>query len=185
VAPIEFSYNASGASVANNGHAIEVGLVDAGTITVRGTSYALDQFHFHAPSEHEIDGERFPAEMHLVHTKAALPPVVIGVLITDGAENPALGAALADASAEPGEERPLESEIDPNELLPEGGTGTVYRYQGSLTTPPCTEGVLWTVYEQPLELSAEQIEVLTAAYSNNARPVQPLGGRRLTRGPLG
>ncbi len=184
VDPIELDYSATGATVANTGHAIEVALADAGTATVAGKSYDLEQFHFHAPSEHRVDGRRFPAEMHLVHTSGESPPVVIGVLIEEGAENPALAAALGDVPAEPAEELPLDSEVDPNELLPDGGSGTVYRYPGSLTTPPCTEGVLWTVYEQPIELSAEQIDALTAVYSNNARPVQPLGDRQLTRGPL-
>jgi carbonic anhydrase len=184
VAPLDLAYRASSATAANTGHAIEVVLTDAGTVNAEGTAYELEQFHFHAPSEHRIAGRRFPAEMHLVHTSGERPPVVIGVLIEEGAENPTLEAVLADVPAEPAGERPLDAEVDPNQLLPGGGAGDVYRYRGSLTTPPCTEGVLWTVYERPLELSAEQIEALTTVYPNNARPLQPLGERRLTRGPL-
>jgi carbonic anhydrase len=184
VASLNFAYSASSAIVANTGHAIEVALADAGSVTVGSTTYDLEQFHFHSPSEHRIADRRFPAEMHLVHTSGERPPVVIGVLIEEGDENPTLKAALADVPPEPADERPLDSEVDPSELLPGGGFGAVYRYRGSLTTPPCTEGVLWTVYERPLELSAEQIEALTTVYPSNARPLQPLGERRLTRGPL-
>jgi carbonic anhydrase len=172
-------------TVSNTGHSIEVSLHDAGSVRKGDTEYDLDQFHFHVPSEHAIDGKRYPAEVHIVHATEDEEFAVLGVVLETGAENEALAQALEKVPLEAGEERELEGEIDATDLLPAGGSGTVFRYAGSLTTPPCTEGVVWTFFEEPIELSRQQLDQLARAYDDNARPLQPLNDRELTREPLG
>jgi carbonic anhydrase len=184
VPPVAFRYRRSRAAIENYGNVIHVSFRDAGKLTARGGAYGLGEISFHTPGEHRIAGRRFPAELRLIHSRPELPPIVIAVLIKEGEENPALREALARVPAE-FEEHPLRSEIDPIDLLPGGGAGEVYSYLGSATTPPCTEGIQWIVYERPLELSEDQIDALAKAYPDNARPIQPLGEREIVRGRLG
>ena len=185
VPPIEYEYRSSGGTEENNGYEIAVELDDAGSIETLGESYELVGYHFHSPSEHTVDGEAFPAELHLVHSTKDDRLAVIGVLIEEGDENEPLAETLSEVPPAPGDAHELEGEVDATRLLPAGGAGDVYRYDGSLTTPPCTEGVLWTVFADPIEVSPDQLEALTAAYDDDARPVQPRNGRELTIGPLG
>ncbi len=136
----------------------------------------LSQFHFHAPGEHTLAGKRFPMELHLVNRSADGRIAVLGVLIASGAENPNLDGLLAAAPARSGEERELHGRLDPADLVP---PGKAYRYRGSLTTPPCTENVRWTVLAQPLTLSPGEIAAFTRLYRGDNRPLQPLNGREL------
>ena len=127
------------------------------TMTLDGDEYELLQFHFHTPSEHAVEGELLGAELHFVHRKVGTEGdlAVVGVFIEEGAENEALASVLANAPEEEGEVETGET-VDANALLPE--SSTTYRYPGSLTTPPCSQGVKWNVLAQPIEMSAEQIE---------------------------
>ena len=139
-------------------------------------SYQLVQYHFHNPSEHTLAGRRFPMEMHLVHRSSSGQLAVVGVLIEEGWRNLAIEPVWANLPRAKGVETHYEHvKVDVDALLP--AVRTSYRYDGSLTTPPCTEGVKWIVLTMPIELSAEQINTFTRVMHDNARPVQPLNGR--------
>jgi len=170
---------ASSAIVADSGHTIVVSVEDAGGLTLGGTDYTLAQFHFHAGSEHTIDGAQYPLEVHFVHVSDDGGLAVVGVMFENGDANAPLAgiwANLPESEAETG----LEGMLDPNAFLP--GEDDVWRYEGSLTTPPCSEGVAWTVFQTPLTASSEQLAAFTARYDNNYRPVQPLNARSLREG---
>jgi len=164
--------------VLNNGHTIEVAGAGGGTIEVDGAIYSLAQFHFHHRSEHTVDGKPFDLECHFVH-KAVEPGgglAVLGVLIAAGDANPAVERIFAIMPASAGETAANEP-FDPTALLPK--ELATFRYSGSLTTPPCSEIVQWAVLKQPISASAEQIARFAALFPNNARPIQPLNGRKL------
>ncbi len=135
------------------------------------------QFHFHSPSEHAVEGELYPAEMHLVHADADGNLAVVGVFISEGAENTAFTPVWDNLPAEETEATPTGATINAADLLPD--EQLFFRYSGSLTTPPCSEGVLWSVMSDPVEMSAEQIEMYTAIFSGNNRPLQVLNDREL------
>jgi carbonic anhydrase len=160
--------------IENNGHTIEAVPEEAqdNTIIMDGETYALQQFHFHSPSEHTIDGESFAMELHLVHKNAQGSIAVIGLMIAQGAVNETLQGIFENLPMKiTSEESPhSEVEIDLSELFTlDAG---MYRYDGSLTTPPCTEGVKWHIGMDPIELSAEQIQAFRALYRGNNRPLQ-------------
>jgi carbonic anhydrase len=164
--------------IIDNSHTIQVTYDEGSTLTSHGKTFELAQYHFHAPSEHTVNGRHYPMEMHLVHRSESGELAVLGVLIGEGARNAAFDAIWEHLPERPGEERHLENvEVDVDELLP--GASRYWRYEGSLTTPPCSEGVHWLVLEQPLELSAEQIARFRKIIDANNRPPQPLHGRRI------
>jgi carbonic anhydrase len=164
------------ADTVNNGHTIQVTYTEGDTLTVGDTGYELVQYHFHAPSEHTVAGKHFPMEMHLVHRSAAGALAVVGVLIEEGAANAAFDPIWSTLPKGKGAESHLEHvKVDVDDLLPK--TRTVWRYDGSLTTPPCSEGVKWLVMTTPVALSAAQIAAFTAVVEPNSRPVQPRNGR--------
>ncbi len=172
---IAFHYQPSLLKIVNNGHTIELDYPDgSNTITLDGSSYRLVQFHFHTPSEHQIDGQATAMELHLVHKDAKGRLAVIGVLVKEGEENRTLVEAWAKLPHSEGEQ-PLDSSLDASQLLPRNRSS--FRYAGSLTTPPCSEGVRWTVLEQPIEMSAAQIAAFRTIYPSNNRPLQPLNTR--------
>ena len=165
----------------NNGHTVQM-TYEAGSSLGRvggKDTWTLAQFHFHAPSEHTVDGTSYPLEMHLVHLDAAgKPAVVVGVFIRAGKENAALARAFQSLPAKEGDKIARMGEtIDAGALLP--ADKTFFTYAGSLTTPPCTEGITWYVLKTPIEMSQAQI----AAYmklehlGHTNRPIQSLGGR--------
>lgn len=160
----------------NTGHTIQVNYAGADTLDVGGDRYALVQYHFHSPSEHTVEGKRFPMEMHLVHRAADGRLAVIGVPMVEGRTNPALAPVWANLPRKKGNEVKVSHVVvDVDELLP--GTLTTYRYDGSLTTPPCSEGVRWLVMTTPVEVGPEQVAAFRAVVRDNNRPVQPLNGR--------
>jgi carbonic anhydrase len=165
---------ARGGMVINNGHTIQVDLKDGGGIELDGVTYVLKQFHFHHPSEHTIDGKAFPLELHLVHAASDGRLAVMGVMFHEGTANPALDAIWATAPAKVGKAA-VAFEIDASNFLPKGAAA--YRYEGSLTTPPCSETVRWTVMMEPQTASPSQIAVFSKLFPWNARPVQPLNRR--------
>ena len=176
---IVFDYSPSAVSILNNGHTIQAVYDDGSSIVLGDTQYQLLQFHFHAHSEHTIDGETQPLEVHFVHRAEDESLAVVGVLIAEGEANPAFDVVLENLPAEESEE-PVVVEgatLDAATMLP--ADQTFFHYDGSLTTPPCSEGVSWHVMTTPITMSAEQIARLTVLYENNARPTQPLGDREL------
>jgi len=164
--------------VVHNGHTIEVNGAGGGTTAIGDKPYDLLQFHFHHPSEHLLAGRAPAMEVHLVHRAADGEIAVLGVFIEPGAANPTLAAIWDVMPRAAGSETTGAGTVDPGALVP---GGPVWRYAGSLTTPPCTEIVQWVVYRAPIAASAEQIATFAALFSNNARPVLPLGRRFLLR----
>ena len=164
--------------IVNNGHTIQVTNDIPMTVEIDATQYELVQYHFHAPSEHTIDGEHAPLEAHFVHKSAAGNLAVLGILVEEGAHDPMWEPILSQLPDGPGEERHLENlDLDMNELRPL--PRRYYRYRGSLTTPPCSEGVQWIVMAEKRQISPEQMSTLVPHLHNNNRPVQSLGDRTL------
>ena len=149
----------------------------AASITLHGTQYTLQQFHWHTPSEHEINGHRSAMEMHLVHSAADGSLLVIGVLIKPGPPNRVLAPIFDDLPDTAGETRPV-ADVRIGDLLPDDLSS--YRYVGSLTTPPFTEGVRWIVLAHPITLSMHHIHAFRELFEEgNSREVQPLSGREV------
>lgn len=175
-AALRIVHHAHMADGINNGHTIQVNVSEADTLAVGGKTFQLVQYHFHAPSEHTIDGRHFPMEMHMVHKAGDDQLAVVGVFIEEGEHNTAFDPVWGNLPKEKGVETHLtDVNVDVDELLPKART--TYRYEGSLTTPPCSEGVTWLVMTSPIALSAGQIAQFTAIVNQNNRPVQPLNGR--------
>lgn len=176
VEPIRFHYEDVPLRVTNNGHTIQVDYTPGSFILFGGSRYELVQFHFHSPSEERVNGRAFDMVAHLVHKSAQGRLAVVAVLLTVGGEQPTLQKIW---SAMPGtRDRTRERAdvaINAAQLLP--ADPTYYSYMGSLTTPPCTEGVQWLVMKTPVELSREQVAHFTALYPMNARPLQALNDR--------
>jgi carbonic anhydrase len=180
---LRFSYRNSSFAVDNDGHSLGAEAGSGNIVTVSGVAYQLSQFHFHAPSEHRVGGHSFALELHLVNKSSSGRLLVVAVLIRPGRANRAFDRLIAALPASPGQRRRLTG-LNALSLLPEKGQGARYIYSGSLTTPPCTEGVSWNVFATPVELSPAQIRRFTAIYDHNNRPLQPSNGRpvRLGRG---
>jgi carbonic anhydrase len=160
----------------NNGHTIQVNYSEGDTMTIGDTNYELIQFHFHAPSEHTVQGKQYPMEMHFVHKSPSGALAVIGVFIEKGAHNAAFDPIFSNLPKEKGVESHYEHvQVNVDDLLPHSHKS--YRYDGSLTTPPCSEGVKWIVMQSPIHLSAAQIDWFTSRIEGNNRPVQPLHHR--------
>jgi carbonic anhydrase len=169
--------------VVDNGHTIQANCVGTGSVTLGGKAFDLVQFHFHSPSEHTIDGKSFPMEMHLVHKSADDSLAVVGVLIEEGHDNAAFDSLWAHLPAAEGQDVRLpELAAVVDHLLP--AKRDFYRYDGSLTTPPCSEGVKWLVMKTPIALSHEQIAKFRAVIHDNNRPTQQLKNRVVASGRL-
>jgi len=173
--PIQFDYRTTGFSVIDNGHTVQVNLPSGNTITVLGRRFELLQFHFHRPSEERINGKQYDMVAHLVHKDAEGKLAVVAVLLDRGVAQPLIQAVWNALPLEKNEAQAAPGTIDLNKLLPEDRR--YYTYMGSLTTPPCSEGVLWMVMKTPVPVSPEQIEIFSRLYPMNARPVQPQAGR--------
>ncbi len=174
---ILFVYGPSRATVVDNGHTLQVGFAPGNSIFIDGHRYDLVQFHVHTPSEHTIAGDRFPLEVHLVHKDKDGKLAVIGVLYDAGAPSPVLAALWRKWPAKQNQEKPLSKAFDPSALLPENRS--VYRYEGSLTTPPCSEGVVWNVMRRTKTDSSAQLDSLKKRYPMNSRPVASSEGREV------
>lgn len=175
LAPIVFDYKVGSANILNNGHTVQVNTLPGDFITVDNIQFELKQFHFHVPSENLIHGKSFPMEAHLVHADKHGNLAVVAVMVTEGAANKALEKAWAQMP-EKGEMHDLTADISPLEILP--ANRDYYRFNGSLTTPPCSEGVRWLVMKQPISASKAQIEkFLAVVHHHNNRPVQPVNAR--------
>ncbi|MBK6795067.1 MAG: carbonic anhydrase family protein [Anaerolineales bacterium] len=179
LANIVFHYQPSEVNILNNGHTVQVNY-DAGSyIELDSIRYDVAQFHYHAPSEHAVDGKLFAAELHIVHKSADGNLAVVGILLDEGAQNDAYLPFTENLPAKESEATDAGVTINAADLLP--AEQTSFRYSGSLTTPPCSEGVNWLLMTTPVEISTEQIEALTSLFEEgNNRPVQPLNDRPLT-----
>ena len=174
---VQFDYKPSAFRVIDNGHTVQVNVAPGNFIDVLGKHFELLQFHFHRPSEERIDGKQFDMVAHLVHKDIEGRLAVVAVLLERGSAQGVIQSVWNNLPLERGEEQAARVEIDLNQLLPrERG---YFTYMGSLTTPPCSEGVLWMVMKQPVSVSAEQIGVFSRLYPMNARPIQSAGGRMI------
>ncbi len=172
----QFQYRAAMFSLVNNGHTLKVSATDAANgLHLNDDAYLLKQFHFHTPSEHEVDSRRYPMELHLVHQDEQGHLTVVGIFIKKGRENAALAALFNQLPAEGEAARSVT--MDLATLLPE--EYQALRYVGSLTTPPCTEQVNWIVLEKPVELPKAQIASFRKLFPDNHRDVQPDGDREI------
>ena len=173
---LKFDYQPSGGSVVNNGHTVQVDLAGNNTLYVRGSAYKLIQFHFHHPAEERVNYKGFSMVAHLVHKNEEGQLAVVAVLIDPGAANPLIEQVWTRMPLDVKDRVGLPAGlIDMNQLLPMDQR--YYQFIGSLTTPPCTEGVLWLVMKQPMTVSRDQLKLFTKLYPMNARPVQALNGR--------
>lgn len=179
---LAFHYQPTPLDVVNNGHTIQVNYQPGSTLDIGGDTYKLVQFHFHTPSEHNIAGEAAPMEMHLVHQNDAGKLAVVGVMImADDASNETIANIWRQIPAEGGENKVDDQMVNALNLLP--SDTTYYSYSGSLTTPPCSEGVSWMVLAEPIQLSEQQIEAFASLYPVNARPIQATNGRQIEMHP--
>lgn len=175
---IVINYKPTVFTLMNNGHTIQANAAadSSNTIKVDGKTFKLAQFHFHLPSEHKFDGKSFDMELHLVHKSDSGELAVLGVMLKAGKEQAALSELWSKLPKEATKEDvKLEKPVDLGGLLP--ADKATFRYNGSLTTPPCSQSVKWVILEQPVEVSKEQVEVFGKLFPNNARPVQDLRGR--------
>jgi carbonic anhydrase len=175
--PVQFNYQPSALRVIDNGHTVQVNVGEGNSIEVMGRRFELLQFHFHRPSEERIDGKQFDMVAHLVHKNAEGRLAVVAVLLNRGAAQPLIQTVWNNLPLEKGEEQAVRQSIDLNALLP--AERQYFTYMGSLTTPPCTEGVLWMVMKTPVQVSTEQINIFSRLYPMNARPLQSAGGRMI------
>ncbi|KJR43475.1 carbonate dehydratase [Candidatus Magnetoovum chiemensis] len=177
---ITFSYKAVPMNIVNNGHTIQVNYAPGSSITIDDHKYELVQFHFHSPSEHTVDTTAFPMEAHLVHKDAEGKLAVVGIFLKEGKKENAFLKNIWDNMPMKADEKKLDNAkmLNVKDLLP--AQTERYYYTGSLTTPPCSEGVSWNVLKEPMEISKEQIaKYVSVMGANTARPVQPLNERQL------
>ena len=172
---LKFDYKTSLFRIADNGHTIQVDVGPGSTLQVMGREYELKQLHFHRPSEERINGRSYDMAMHLVHKDYDGHLAVLAVLLEKGSENPLIQTLWNSLPLEVGQDLEPNVALNLAGLLPE--QRNYFAYMGSLTTPPCTEDVLWLVLKQPLQISPEQIAIFSRLYHHNARPVQPSNNR--------
>ena len=175
--PIVFDYKPSALKLIDNGHTLQANYAPGSSIEVGGTRYSLVQFHFHAPSEEKINGQSHAMVAHLVHKDAAGKLAVVAVLLDPGAANAAADTLWANLPAEKQKEIAAAATVDAATLLP--ADKGYYTFQGSLTTPPCSEDVRWFVLKTPVTIAEWEIADFGKRFSMNARPTQPLNGRTI------
>ncbi len=171
-----FAYKPSNATVVNTGHTIQVDVQGSNTLTVRGSVYRLVQLHFHTPSEEQINAQSSAMVAHLVHRNDQGQLAVVAVMLQPGNASPFIDKVWTYMPLDAGDRVAMPGGLlDVSELLP--ADPRYYQYMGSLTTPPCSENVLWMVMKQPVQISKAQHRLFTQLYPSNARPVQALNGR--------
>ena len=173
---LEFAYKSTVTDILNNGHTVQVNYAPGGMMTINDRTFELKQFHFHAPSKNHINGASFPMEAHFVHADKDGNLAVIALMFEEGAGHSVIEALWKSLPAHEGDKKPLEIALDPLALLPQDTD--YYRFNGSLTTPPCSEGVWWLVMKHAVSVSAEQIEAFAhALHEPNNRPILPVNAR--------
>lgn len=175
---LTFDYRTGPLHIIDNGHSVQVNLAKGSFLLVGGVRFELVQFHFHKPSEETIDGHHFDMVVHLVHRNASGKLAVVALPLRAGTESPLITTLWRHLPGEKEREvSPAGVTINPAELLP--ANRRYFTYVGSLTTPPCTEGVRWFVLRTPASVSAGQVAEFGKVYPNNARPTQPVNGREV------
>ncbi|MEA1916070.1 MAG: carbonic anhydrase family protein [Campylobacterota bacterium] len=177
--PIKFHYTTSPNEILNNGHTVQINIDKGSYIEVDGEKYELLQYHFHTPSENNIHGKSYPLELHLVHASKDNHLAVVGVMFDRGEPNSQLEQLWAHMPYKTGQKERLKSvATDLNKLLPKDRA--YYRFNGSLTTPPCTEGVKWFVLSHPMSISKDEVKKFEkAVHGHNNRPIQSLNARTI------
>jgi carbonic anhydrase len=174
--PIRFDYHPTPLHIIDNGHTIQVNYAPGSSITVGEQRYELVQFHFHKPSEEKVNGKGYPMVAHLVHKNSSGALAVVAVLLKQGHENTLVKTLWTNLPREKDKEKVAEkASINAARLIP--ANHAYHKFAGSLTTPPCSEGVTWFVLVSPMQVSEAQVARFGKIYSANARPVQPLNGR--------
>jgi len=172
---LDIDYHSAPLNEVNTGLTLQMNYAQGSTVTIDDQAYELVQFHFHTPSEHLMDHKPGEMELHLVHKNTEDQLAVVGVMIEPGVTNQALEEILSNTPAGPGQERITDLPVDASQLLPRDRS--FYHYQGSLTTPPCSEDVNWVVMKEPIQASTQQIDAFKSRFRANARPVQGLHRR--------
>ncbi len=176
---LTLAYQPSAINLVNNGHTIQVDYDAGSTLAVAGSTYDLAQFHFHAPSEHKLNGKVYAMEAHFVHKAADGKLAVLGVLMAEGDENTFLAPWWGGIPAEKGSATGTGT-VNASTALP--ADRTYVTYPGSLTTPPCSEGITWVLLTTPASVSRAQVETFKHIVGEvTARPVQPVNGRIYAR----
>ncbi|MFA1731176.1 carbonic anhydrase [Xanthomonas campestris] len=179
---LQLDYGAVPLVVRNTGHSIQLDLHAGGTMRVGGKQYDALQLHFHHPSEHLLNGRRFPMEAHIVHQGPDGTLGVLAIFFETGKANPAFQRVLDAMPNDKNQTRQVaDALVRASDFLPPATQRSFYRYEGSLTTPPCSETVDWVVLSQPVQVSREQINAFERVYPFNARPLQPLDRRFLLK----
>lgn len=174
--PITFSYTGLVTEVVNSGRTIEANYTAGSTIQVAGKTFELKQFHFHSPGEHTLNGDSLPLEGYFVHEAQDGSVAVIAVMYTLGEENQGIARLWKQMPNKSGQKAAMASQVRAEDLMPE--ERDYYRYNGSLTIPPCLEGVIWMVMKQTVSVSREQVDEFgKIMHHSNSRPVQPLNAR--------
>jgi len=180
--PIHFDYKPVPLKIINNGHTILINYGSGSSVTVGGKTYSLVQFHFHKPSEEEIGGKKYDMVVHLVH-KLGDSLLVVGLLVNSGSDNSLIKTLWDNLPATENKESEVAGvSINANDLLPTDRN--YYTFDGSLTTPPCSEGVHWYVMKSPIQFSLAQVAAFGKIYPANARPVQATNGREIKESQL-
>lgn len=177
-AAITIDYEPVTANLVNNGHTVQANVSPGSRIIVQGTAYDLRQFHFHLPSEHTEDGEHTAMEVHFVHADAEGDLAVVGVLMEKEGGESAFTDLWRNLPTEEGDEAAIDEPFDLTEFLPDDRDQ--YQYDGSLTTPPCTEGVRWIVLDDPVSVTPRQVAAYRQIFHTSNRPTQPLNDRLVT-----
>lgn len=172
---IVLDYKPSYFRILDNGHSIQISYGPDSHLKLMGRTFELSQFHFHRPSEERFDGRSFEMSIHLVHKDLDGRMAVLAIMLERGESNPLIQTLWNNLPLEKNEDYLARVPINAIDLIP--ARRDYYSYMGSLTTPPCTEGILWLVMKQPIQVSEEQIAVFSRFYRNNARPVQPTNDR--------
>ncbi len=171
---IEFDYRPAVVKFHHNGHTVQGDVAPGSWIQVAGVKYKLLQFHFHTPSEHMLHGERSPGELHFVHQNSKGDLAVVGIMLEPGIESALLSELWEYMPTTQGKRHTFQS-LDVATIIP--NERAYYHYDGSLTTPPCSENVRWMVLKEPMQASRQQLAFLRQVIGENARPIQILHGR--------
>ncbi len=175
---LKIAHNEHMDDILDNGHTIQVSVDEGSTFLLNHKTYHLKQFHFHTPSEHTINEKSFPMEVHFVHQSDSGDLAVVAVLVVEGKENPNFAKIIANLPTKKGETKHLSKvNLALQFHLPE--TLEAYHYQGSLTTPPCSEKVEWLVFKHYVSASKKQIQAFTQKIGTNNRPIQALNERTI------
>jgi len=172
---ITFDYHPSSFNVTDNGHTVQVMVGSGNFITVANRTYELVQFHFHRPSEERINGKGFEMVMHLVHKDSEGRIAMLALLLERGKPQPVIQTVWNNLPLEKFDTAAPSTALDPMDLIP--ARREYFTFMGSMSTPPCQEGVLWLVMKEPVQASPAQMALFSRLYPLNARPAQPSNGR--------